>query len=121
VQIGTARASSSPNIGCLKNKDRFTPSVTEGVIISAQKGQDKRESGPPHTGTNDHMTPRRKPRNARCQSPSYWLSTPMVYSHCSTNAGQWPMGRLVERKPKACPPCAYKCISTGTPASFSAM
>jgi hypothetical protein len=27
----------------------------------------------------------------------------------------------VRRNPNACPPCTYKCISTGTPAFFSAM
>src|SRR6266481_10057968 len=31
------------------------------------------------------------------------------------------IGSSVRRSPNACPPCAYKCISTGTPAFFSAM
>jgi hypothetical protein len=29
--------------------------------------------------------------------------------------------RNLGRSPNACPPCAYKCISTGTPAFLSAM
>ena len=54
------------------------------------------------------------------QPPSSGPSTPMVCSHCSTSAGQRPMGSLVGRSPNAWPPCAYKCISVGTPAFCSA-
>jgi hypothetical protein len=49
------------------------------------------------------------------------LSRLRVRSHCSTSDGHWPMGRLIGRSPKACPPCAYKCSSAGTRAFFSAM
>lgn len=46
---------------------------------------------------------------------------PIVFSHVSTNCGHCVMGSCVRRSPKACPPFAYKCISTGTPAFFRAM
>ncbi len=46
---------------------------------------------------------------------------PMVRSHVSTNSGHLVIGCSVRRSPNACPPSAYKCISTGTPAFFSAM
>src|ERR1700733_9471285 len=46
---------------------------------------------------------------------------PIVPSHRSTNSGHPVIGNSVRRSPKACPPCAYKCISTGPPAFFSAM
>jgi len=46
---------------------------------------------------------------------------PMVRSQVSTKRGQRVIGNLVGRRPKAWPPCAYKCISTGTPAFLSAM
>ena len=46
---------------------------------------------------------------------------PIVFSHVSTSCGQFVIGRFVRRSPNACPPCAYRCISTGTPAFFSAM
>lgn len=46
---------------------------------------------------------------------------PIVISHLPISHGQFVIGRFVRRSPKACPPCAYKCISTETPASFSAM
>ena len=45
---------------------------------------------------------------------------PIVPSHVSTNSGHRDTGSFVRRSPNACPPCAYKCISTGTPAFFSA-
>ncbi len=46
---------------------------------------------------------------------------PIVPSHVSTNSGHPVIGNFVRRSPNACPPCAYRCISTGTPAFFSAM
>jgi len=39
---------------------------------------------------------------------------PIVLNHFSTNAGHCVMGNFMGRSPNACPPCAYKCISTGT-------
>ena len=45
----------------------------------------------------------------------------IVPSHVSTNCGQPVIGSFVGRSPNACPPCAYKCISAGTPAFLSAM
>ena len=52
---------------------------------------------------------------------AYFEVIPIVSSHFSTNWGQAVIGNLVRRRPKACPPCAYRCISAGTPAFFSAM
>ena len=46
---------------------------------------------------------------------------PIVASHVSTNSGHRDTGSFVRRSPNAWPPCAYKCISTGTPAFFNAM
>jgi hypothetical protein len=46
---------------------------------------------------------------------------PIVFSHVSANRGHWLIGNLLGFKPNACPPCAYKCISTGTPAFFKLM
>ena len=46
---------------------------------------------------------------------------PIVRSHVSTSSGHLVIGYFVRRSPKACLPSAYKCISTGTPAFFSAM
>ena len=46
---------------------------------------------------------------------------PIVPSHVSTNSGHRVTGNFVRRSPNAWPPCAYKCISTGTPAFFSPM
>lgn len=43
-------------------------------------------------------------------------STPIVCSHVSTRRGHRPIGSLGLRRPKAWPPCAYRCISVGTPA-----
>src|SRR5678816_1811255 len=40
---------------------------------------------------------------------------PIVCSHVSTSRGQSVIGFSVCRKPNACPPCAYRCISTGAP------
>ncbi len=40
---------------------------------------------------------------------------PIVRSHASTDRGQSVTGNEVRRKPNACPPCAYRCISAGTP------
>ena len=48
-------------------------------------------------------------------------SMPSVLSHVSTRSGHAVMGNFVRRRPNACPPCAYKCISAGTPAFWSAM
>src|SRR6266436_4678385 len=56
----------------------------------------------------------------RSQS-TYSEIIPIVPSHVSTNCGHPVIGNFVRRSPNACPPCAYKCISTGTPAFFSAM
>ncbi|MDX6456471.1 MAG: eukaryotic-like serine/threonine-protein kinase [Acidobacteriaceae bacterium] len=39
-----------------------------------------------------------------------WCRTPIVTIHLSTNSGHAVTGRLVRRKPKAWPPCAYRCI-----------
>ena len=54
-------------------------------------------------------------------SPPYamltYRMTWMVRSHSSTKIGQWVIGSCVGRKPNACPPLAYKCISTGASAS----
>src|SRR5438105_4694310 len=67
-----------------------------------------------------------KPLFLRKPSPSCALSTyfeviPIVFSQVSNSCGQSVIGNFVRRKPNACPPSAYKCISTGTPAFFSAM
>jgi len=45
---------------------------------------------------------------------------PSVPNHVSTNRGHCAIGNLLVRRPKACPPCAYRCISVGTPAFCSA-
>ena len=56
------------------------------------------------------------------ESPnSYFAIIPIIPSQVSTNSGHFVTGNFVLRSPKACPPCAYKWISTGTPAFFSAM
>jgi len=52
---------------------------------------------------------------------TYFEVIPIVPSHVSTNRGHSVIGNFVRRSPNAWPPCAYKCISTGTPAPFSAM
>jgi hypothetical protein len=49
-------------------------------------------------------------------SGDYCGIIPIVRSHSSTNRGHWVIGSSVRRSPNAWPPCAYKCISTGTPA-----
>ena len=46
---------------------------------------------------------------------------PIVPSHVSINFGQPVTGSFVRRNPNPWPPCAYKCISTGTPAFFNPM
>ena len=51
---------------------------------------------------------------------TYFEVMPIVPSHVSTNRGHSVIGNFVRRSPNACPPCAYKCISTSTPAFFSA-
>ena len=45
---------------------------------------------------------------------------PILPNQVSTNWGHLVTGSPVRRSPNACPPLAYKCISTGTPAFFSA-
>jgi len=45
---------------------------------------------------------------------------PILFSHVSSNGGHPVIGIFVRRMPNPWPPCAYKCISTGTPAFFSA-
>ena len=45
---------------------------------------------------------------------------PMLTSHLSTKRGHSVIGIFVRRSPNPWPPCAYKCISTRTPAFFSA-
>ncbi len=52
---------------------------------------------------------------------AYSGTIPMVLSQISTSAGHPVIGRLVRRSPKAWLPCAYRCISAGTPAFWSAM
>ena len=44
----------------------------------------------------------------------------MVTIHVSARAGQRVIGSDVGLSPNACPPCAYRCISVGTLAFFSA-
>ena len=43
----------------------------------------------------------------------------VIWSHASTNCGHAVTGSFVGRRPNACPPSAYRCSSTGTPAFFS--
>lgn len=45
---------------------------------------------------------------------------PILFSHVSSNGGHPVIGIFVRRMPNPWPPRAYKCISTGTPAFFSA-
>ncbi len=52
---------------------------------------------------------------------AYFEIIPIVPSQVSTNWGHPVIGNFVRRSPKACLPSAYKCISTGTSAFFSAM
>ncbi len=65
--------------------------------------------------------------NRNCAAPKIsaknYMSGKMrfVLSHVSTNRGHRVIGKLLGRNPNACPPCAYKCISTGTPAFFNPM
>lgn len=47
-------------------------------------------------------------------------SMPIVLIHASARLGQRVIGFDEGRSPNACPPCAYRCISTGTSACFSA-
>ncbi len=49
----------------------------------------------------------------------YSRTTPIVPSQISTSSGHRLTGSFVLRSPNACPPCAYRCISTGTPAFFN--
>src|ERR1039458_4342648 len=51
---------------------------------------------------------------------TYGEITPIVRNHVSSSSGHRVIGKFVGRSPKACLPSAYKCISTGTPAFFSA-
>ena len=59
-------------------------------------------------------------RLVRCLT-TYSEIIPIVSSHVSTNWGHAVIGSGVGRSPNACPPSAYRCISTGTPAFFRAM
>ena len=59
-------------------------------------------------------------RRATMSSNSYEV-IPIVSSQVPINRGHPVIGSSVRRSPNACPPCAYKCISTGTPAFLSAM
>ena len=63
----------------------------------------------------------RKGSFLRMKKRTYFEITPIVPSQVSTSSGHRVIGNVVGRNPKACLPSAYKCISTGTPAFFSAM
>ena len=51
----------------------------------------------------------------------YFGIMPILASQLSANSGHLVMGKLVRLNPNACPPFAYKCISTGTPAFLNAL
>lgn len=65
--------------------------------------------------------PLRRNRSKTMSRPSYSEIIPIVRSHLSTSWGHSVIGKFVGRNPNAWPPCAYRCISTGTPAFLRAM
>jgi hypothetical protein len=58
---------------------------------------------------------------ANGNSRNYGEINPMVRNHVSTRSGHLVIGSCVRRNPKACLPCAYRCISAGTPAFIRAI
>jgi hypothetical protein len=63
----------------------------------------------------------RKRKSKSSENTNHFGIIAMVPSQVSTNRGHPVIGNFVRRSPNAWPPCAYKCISTGTPAFFRAM
>ncbi len=73
-----------------------------------------------HAGFLQHAASRDGASGNRVYRPAAGI-IPMVLIHVSASAGQRVIGFDVGLSPNAWPPWAYRCISTGAPAFFSAV